>query len=252
MKVTKKNLILTLIIAFTLLFGAVLPVAAQELGEEVEITGTIVSIVLPTDTEPGSFDVETPEGIVTVYPEDQSIFSIIKEGDMVEIKGTENEDGSLAGSEIEIEEPELPEEPVYPNDGYYCTQSEDMHPMGARLAERFETDYATLQEWFCNGAGWGQVMLALQTSKMKEGVEPGLLLEARESGEGWGNIWKDLGLIGKKDKDDTSMDDGDMEEGEEIPEIMLDKNDKDKKDKPNIYNPSNENSNRNKDKNKKK
>jgi hypothetical protein len=249
MRVSNKNLILTLIITLTLLFGAVLPVAGQDAGEDVEITGTIVAIVLPTDTDPGSFDVETPEGIVTVFPGEEFDFTSIEVGDKVEVKGVENEDGSLTGTEIEIEEPDYPEPPeesVYPKEGYYCTQSETMHPMGARLAERYDMDYETLQGWFCDGFGWGQVMLALQTSKLTEG-DPALLLQARSEGKGWGNIWKELGLNGKKDKDKNGE-----ENEEENPETTFDKKDNDKKDKPNQSKSDNPNSNKNKDKDKKK
>lgn len=81
-------------------------------------------------------------------------------------------------------------------DGYFCVQSEDQHPFGERLSERYEMDYETLQAWFCEGFGWGQVMLALQTSKIT-GEDPQDLLEARRSGAGWGEIWQELKLIGR-------------------------------------------------------
>lgn len=42
------------------------------------------------------------------------------------------------------------------------------HPFGQRLAERYETDYATLQTWFCEGFGWGQIMLAELTGESAE------------------------------------------------------------------------------------
>lgn len=240
----KANLFLTVLIALTMVFAAVQPAFAQEETGATEITGEVVTIVLPTETEPGSFDVQTEMGIVTVFPGEGYDFTLLEVGDMVVVTGTENEDGSLSAEEITIgepQEPEEPEEPMYPNQGYYCTQSEDMHPMGARLAERYGMDYATLQGWFCEGHGWGQVMLALQTGAAME-MDPAMLLEARDAGEGWGNIWKELGLIGKPDKDKDKDKDKDMEE----PEMGAD----DDKGKPDFAGPpSNKDKDKDKDKN---
>ncbi|NMC54544.1 MAG: hypothetical protein GYA48_13005 [Chloroflexi bacterium] len=243
----KANLFLTVLIALTMVFAAVQPVFAQEETGPTEITGEVVAIVLPTETEPGSFDVQTESGIVTVFPGEGYDFTMLEMGDMVMVSGAENEDGSLAAEEITIEEPQEPEEPMYPNEGYYCTQSEDMHPMGARLAERYEMDYTTLQGWFCEGYGWGQVMLALQTGTAME-MDPAMLLEARDAGEGWGNIWQELGMIGKPDKDKDKDDDEDMEEPEMgadedddkgKPDFAGPPSDKDKdKDKDNTPNPN--------------
>jgi hypothetical protein len=83
-----------------------------------------------------------------------------------------------------------------PSEGYFCVQSEDMHPFGERLASRYEVDYEILQGWFCDGFGWGQIMLALKTSAITGDDFEGLL-ERRGSGEGWGQIWQDLKLIGR-------------------------------------------------------
>jgi hypothetical protein len=82
-----------------------------------------------------------------------------------------------------------------PSSGFYCTQSDIPHPFGARLAEHYNVEYTILQEWFCSGFGWGQVMLALQTGTIT-GEDPGGLLARRSNGEGWGNIWQSLRLIG--------------------------------------------------------
>lgn len=79
---------------------------------------------------------------------------------------------------------------------YYCTQSEIPHPMGMRLADRYSIDYAVLQDWFCGGLGWGQIMLALQTSQATDDYTVDQLLAQRSEGKGWGQIWKELGLIG--------------------------------------------------------
>ena len=68
--------------------------------------------------------------------------------------------------------------------GHFCTQSDVPHPLGALLAERYEMKYEDLQAWFCDGHGWGQIMLALRTAKLT-GADPAELLGERRSGEGW-------------------------------------------------------------------
>ena len=54
-------------------------------------------------------------------------------------------------------------------------------------------------DYFCDGYGMGQIMLALKTSQI-EGLEANAdtLLSERANGIGWGVIWKELGLIGNE------------------------------------------------------
>jgi hypothetical protein len=84
-----------------------------------------------------------------------------------------------------------------------------MHPFGERLASSYEgVDYEDLQEWFCDGFGWGQIMLALETSEVT-GDDFDALLERRGEGEGWGEIWQDLELIGQpEDAEPLNDEDG--------------------------------------------
>lgn len=176
--------------------------------DEVEASGVVVFI----DAANNLFVVETGEGeTLTVYAPEGFDFTALAEGDFVEVTGTSNEDGSIAATGVKVELPEEEpieepdEEPVdepgeeTPADGFYCQQSEQQHPFGARLAERYGVDYATLQAWFCDGQGWGQIMLALQTGQVS-GDDPGALLEERRGGAGWGQIWQERKLIGKRDQ----------------------------------------------------
>ena len=78
----------------------------------------------------------------------------------------------------------------------FCANSERTHPVGARLAARYDVTYEQVMEWFCEGMGFGQIMLALQTARLTD-VEPATLLDRRSGGEGWGEIWQDAGLIGR-------------------------------------------------------
>jgi hypothetical protein len=83
----------------------------------------------------------------------------------------------------------------------YCSGEKDKeHPFAAGIAETYDADLEEVMGYFCQGFGFGQIMLALQTGKM-ENVDASVadMLAARESGQGWGQIWKDMDLIGNKD-----------------------------------------------------
>jgi hypothetical protein len=71
------------------------------------------------------------------------------------------------------------------------------HPLAAKVAERFEVPVSWVVDNFCGGYGMGAIMLALMTSEL-DGSDPGELLEARKEGKGWGQIWKEKGLIGSE------------------------------------------------------
>jgi hypothetical protein len=81
----------------------------------------------------------------------------------------------------------------------FCTAADVQHKMAARLAETYEVSYDQVKQWFCeDGYGFGQIAMALQTSKLT-GDPVETLLAARAEGKGWGNIWKDKGLIRSKE-----------------------------------------------------
>jgi hypothetical protein len=187
--------LLAIVVALALVLVSVQLVAAQETENEVEITGMVLSI-----NAPASFVVQTENGPYTVIPGEGFDFNSIQVGDTVEVEGSLNEDGSIAATKIEVESPEEEDDPAEeqddPSEGYFCTQSEVMHPFAERLLAHYDTDYATLQAWFCDGFGWGQIMLALQTSEVTDDL-PEDLLDRRRGGEGWGQIWQDLKLIGR-------------------------------------------------------
>jgi hypothetical protein len=187
-----------LLLALALAFAPMQSAFADD-DSEIEILATLISI----DEEDGSLVVETEEGeTYTVYPPEDFDFSLLQVGDLLEIEGTLNEDGSIDAFKVKVEYPDKDDtEPVEkdddPSGGYYCMQSEVPHPFGALLANRYETDYETLQGWFCDGFGWGQIMLALQTAGQVTDMDAESLLAARSDGQGWGQIWQGLGLIGR-------------------------------------------------------
>ena len=78
---------------------------------------------------------------------------------------------------------------------HFCTTPDIQHPMAAKLAETYEVSYDQVKKWFCDdGYGFGQIAMALQTSKLTDDSVEALLAQ-RAEGKGWGNIWKDKGLI---------------------------------------------------------
>jgi hypothetical protein len=157
-----------------------------------EVTGTIQSL----DPATLSFVVLTADGqSISVIVAEGFDFTKLAVGQTVEVKGTLNEDGTLTALRVEVEQPDDEPDQPGPSDGFYCQNPDVQHPMGARLAERFGVDYATLLGWYCQGYGWGQIMLALKTSQVT-GEDPLTLLQERNAGAGWGHMWHDRGLNG--------------------------------------------------------
>jgi hypothetical protein len=83
----------------------------------------------------------------------------------------------------------------------YCAGDKDKdHPFAEGVAETYGVSKDDVMFYFCQGYGFGQIMLAIQTGQM-DGVTSsvGDMLAARKSGMGWGQIWKDMGIVGNKD-----------------------------------------------------
>lgn len=84
--------------------------------------------------------------------------------------------------------------------GFYCRNLAAHHPVGWRIAQTYGVPYEEVMRWFCqNRMGFGQIMLALQTSRVTSD-SPDSLIRERVKGKGWGRIWKDRGLMGKGKK----------------------------------------------------
>jgi len=187
-----------LLVTVVLMLVVVQPLAAKDDTGSVEIEGTVLSI----NAGAGTFQVREEDGSVhTIVPMAGFDLSSLEVGDIVEVKGTLNADGSVSALRIKIEQAD--EDQADKSASYYCVQSEVQHPAGARLATRYEVPYATVQAWFCEGFGWGQIKHALQTAKLK-GVDASDLLQARLDGQGWGQIWQGLNLVGRSRTDKPS------------------------------------------------
>jgi hypothetical protein len=99
------------------------------------------------------------------------------------------------------------------NQGFYCSNLDAYyHPVGYKIADRYETDYAEgVMSWFCAGYGLGEVKLAYQISENTE-LEVGDLFAMRELGLGWGQI---MHLPGRTD-DANLPDDSETEETDDL------------------------------------
>jgi hypothetical protein len=79
--------------------------------------------------------------------------------------------------------------------GVYCADGkEGTHPVAAKIAEKYDVGEEFVMEYVCDGMGFGDIMLAIH---MGDG-DPDGMLALRLEGKGWGQIWKDMGLIGNE------------------------------------------------------
>lgn len=69
----------------------------------------------------------------------------------------------------------------------------ETHAVGQAIAEQFEeADYEDVMTWFCNGAEFEDILVALQTEKdMGEPAED--LLQLLAEGQTWEEIWESIG-----------------------------------------------------------
>ncbi len=71
----------------------------------------------------------------------------------------------------------------------------DIHPIGQSIAETFpEVTYEQVMVWFCNGAAFEDILLALETAKLSE-EQPEELLALLAEGSTWEEIWQSLNLL---------------------------------------------------------
>ena len=80
-----------------------------------------------------------------------------------------------------------------------------IHPVAFGISDRYVVEYDDVMTWFCSGDyGFGEIMLALETSKYLAGLDPAVELTPDEilalkldqvkgeGGAGWGAVWKAL------------------------------------------------------------
>lgn len=215
--------IFSLLMVFFLAFGLAGPALAKP-GNKV-VKGPVTAI-----NSDGTFAVMNSDNelVLIVAPAGYDL-SGLQVGDIVLVKGTLQDDGSVlaewikkpgngkGGGEEDDEkdreederereeearerEEEALEEAAEEDDetSAYCTgEKETPHPVAARMAERYGVTTEWVMGYFCQGLGMGTIMLALKTSSVN-GASADDLLSQRLEGKGWGEIWKELKLIGSE------------------------------------------------------
>jgi hypothetical protein len=90
---------------------------------------------------------------------------------------------------IDSEDPTIPVETSGPD----CLGPET-HPMGQEIANQFEeASYEDVMTWFCNGAEFEDILVALQTEK-DTGELAEDLLKLLAEGQTWEEIWDAIGM----------------------------------------------------------
>lgn len=92
-----------------------------------------------------------------------------------------------------VGEPDGPENPESTHAGDSCV-SEQPNVIGQSIDEEFAgADYAQIMTWFCAGAAFEDIIVALQTEELVE-VPAEELLELVAEGFTWEEIWDAVGL----------------------------------------------------------
>ena len=138
--------------------------------------------------------------------------SIIQAGDSVLVKGMLTQEGSIQADSIKLvgkgsdagndgEEGESEEPQGFKANSAFCAEGKQVkhHPLATKLAERYGVSEDWVMARFCEGYSVGTIMLAIKTSQIAgESANPDTLLAERAAGNGWGQIWKGMNLIGSE------------------------------------------------------
>jgi len=168
--------------------------------------GAVKGKVTAVDQGARTVTIETDGGeVVQVNVPQDFDLSRIEVGDWVLVKGSAGEGESTEADWFKIvgkgrgknDDRDTPEGSK--ENSAFCDdrKQEKSHPLAAKVGERFDMSEDWVMDYFCEGYGMGAIMLALKTSEL-DGSDPGELLDDRAEGRGWGQIWKDRGLIGNE------------------------------------------------------
>jgi hypothetical protein len=203
----RNTLRITLILSLLMgLFTTGMAFASE--GNELEVEGTIIALYPEEFYLEVEAEVESEIVVLEIEVGQNFNFDAYDVGDLLELKGTLNEDGRLVVTELKIQE--RARDRVMTQDGelesYYCDVEDKDHPIAAKLEESYGLDEGTIKDLLCGEekAPLGKIMLALQTIKIVEDTElsekydlEGLL--DKDGPVKWGKIWQEIGLKGKPD-----------------------------------------------------
>ena len=100
--------------------------------------------------------------------------------------------GALPASETALVEETVPAELLEPGKCLGDTEQS----VAESIAETFEVSYDQVMVWFCNGAEYEDILLALQTADSLD-VSADELLKMRAAGLTWEDIWTTSGWVEK-------------------------------------------------------
>ncbi len=203
--------------------------------DEMEVYGTVEELAV---------DYLIVDGVRYELTMDTEIEEEIEIGDSVKVKYYVEDDLNIA-IEVELEDADEEGDEDMDDDNMedsaVCS-GELIHPALESLAMEYDVDYESLLPYFCEQHfGIGEIEHALSTAE-NEDVEMTWveLLEMRSSDDeddyGWGEIWQELGLIGKDaDKHEDDEPQGFVNQNKEKnaeKEKQDKKNDKGKNNRP--------------------
>ncbi len=199
----KKRLTLSITLILTLLAGLLTTgMAFASEGNEVEVEGTIVGIYPDEFYLEVEAEVEGEIVVLEVEVGQNFNFDAYDEGDILELKGTLNEEGRLVVTELKIQE--RARDRVQTQEGElaanYCAVEDVNHPVAFKIAESYGIPYEVIEAYLCGETHvpLGQIMLALQTAALSEDYDFTYFLDGFENIK-WGKIWQELDLKGKPD-----------------------------------------------------
>jgi hypothetical protein len=200
-----KKILITTFLALVIAISGISSASAQK--DKTNINGQVVS------SAEGTLIIQSNKGeIFTVIVPDGFDISTVQAGDSVLVKGRITQDGSIQADSIKLlgrgsqqvdddDEGEEQEPEGFRENSAFCAEGKQdrPHPLAPKLAERFGVSEEWVMERYCDGYSIGAIMLAIKTSQIT-GVpaDADELLSERAAGNGWGQIWKGLGLIGSE------------------------------------------------------
>lgn len=126
--------------------------------------------------------------------------TITEDEGSTEEEGTTEEEGSTE-EEASTEEEESTEEDASPEDEVEAEPTENPetncsslnpHPLAEGMTEQFDVTYDEVMTWYCDGAAFSDILLALETVDLVEISVEELLGMLDDST--WEEIWQELGV----------------------------------------------------------
>jgi hypothetical protein len=109
----------------------------------------------------------------------------------------------------------------YADEEGFCVGA-DPHPTGERLAQEYGVDYTEIMTYFCEGFGFGEIMLAYNIANAIEEVSDVEEVFSLRRDMGWGLVMQEYGITGNPKNrvdDGDPLDEGNPPEESELEDI---------------------------------